>query len=93
MNPFTDWTPEQQCFGASAFDQLGYIVVPESPKAVQWCAWGRLRVAIPELILRRGFEQFIHARYHHSIDGLNDIKHWRPSQFAAAWDEFQKEQQ
>lgn len=91
MNPFTDWTEQQQCKGEYAFDATGQETDPTAPDAVLWCAFGRLDLMrIPEK-QQLAFSDFCERRHCFQVHRLNDRHGWTPAQFAAAWDEFEKD--
>jgi hypothetical protein len=92
MNPFTDWKPEQQCRNTNAVNSKEETVLIGSPEACQWCANGiAIRNGVPYATINK-FETFLIATTGQRLTSLNDYKGWLPYQFAAAWDEFQKEE-
>ncbi len=91
MNPFTDWKPEQQCFGIIAVSADGSKVMPTARNAVRWCATGRMWSKGIDYDQRLKFHGYLEDREFAMTEELNDDAKWTPAQFAAAWDEFEKE--
>lgn len=85
-NPFTDWKPEQQCFGTLARDKYGFPVKYTSPQAVTWCAYGWMGHKGIRSELKITFDDFVGC-----IVDKNDGHRLSPSWFKEKWDLFQKE--
>jgi len=89
MNPYKNWTEDQQCKHAFAKNSRGMNVTTISHDAVQWCALGWLakeRVSSDEITR---FSTFFREQHHINIPSANDEYDYSPRDFEKAWDEFE----
>jgi hypothetical protein len=89
MNPFAGWKPDEQCFGKTALNADGEAVASTSTQAVKWCALGRLFRCYDDYWIEE-FSTWFAERYGERLMIANDSRHWLPSRFITAWDEFEK---
>ncbi|HXH05757.1 MAG TPA: hypothetical protein VNI83_04115 [Vicinamibacterales bacterium] len=85
-NPFVGWT--HQCVEVVAVDAAGWLIEPQSPAAVAWCARGwLLRQGVPNATICR-FSIWLTSQAGHTLELLNDCVRWTPDDFRRAWDEW-----
>jgi len=88
VNPFRNWSTNQQCIGHYATTLDGQPAEVQGPNTVAWCARGWLgRNGVAPGIIQM-FDDFLMSRCDKDIIDLNDKDRWVPSTFASAWEVF-----